>query len=96
MPTKDGRPRRIQIDSDGTVWFAEFKSGARKVAARRILGAGIAARDDEQRAIGNRGPERRDVAGLQNRAADRNADDAGTVLGCQKDALIDADAGVDV
>jgi virginiamycin B lyase len=28
LPTKDGRPRRIQIDSDGTVWFAEFKSGA--------------------------------------------------------------------
>jgi virginiamycin B lyase len=28
LPTADGRPRRIQIDSDGTVWFAEFKSGA--------------------------------------------------------------------
>jgi len=28
LPTVDGRPRRIQIDSDGTVWFAEFKSGA--------------------------------------------------------------------
>ncbi len=27
LPTKDGRPRRIQIDTDGTVWFAEFKSG---------------------------------------------------------------------
>ena len=28
LPTKDARPRRIQIDTDGTVWFAEFKSGA--------------------------------------------------------------------
>jgi len=28
LPTVDGRPRRIQIDTDGTVWFAEFKSGA--------------------------------------------------------------------
>jgi virginiamycin B lyase len=28
LPTADGRPRRIQIDTDGTVWFAEFKSGA--------------------------------------------------------------------
>jgi virginiamycin B lyase len=28
LPTADARPRRIQIDSDGTVWFAEFKSGA--------------------------------------------------------------------
>jgi virginiamycin B lyase len=28
LPTKDGRPRRILIDTDGTVWFAEFKSGA--------------------------------------------------------------------
>jgi virginiamycin B lyase len=27
LPTKDARPRRIQIDTDGTVWFAEFKSG---------------------------------------------------------------------
>jgi len=27
-PTQDARPRRIQIDSDGTVWFAEFRSGA--------------------------------------------------------------------
>jgi virginiamycin B lyase len=26
-PTKDGRPRRIQIGDDGTVWFAEFRSG---------------------------------------------------------------------
>jgi len=28
LPTKDARPRRIQIDTDGTVYFAEFKSGA--------------------------------------------------------------------
>ena len=28
LPTKDARPRRIQIDTDGVVWFAEFKSGA--------------------------------------------------------------------
>jgi virginiamycin B lyase len=27
VPTADARPRRIQIDSDGIVWFAEFKSG---------------------------------------------------------------------
>ncbi|HXJ00315.1 MAG TPA: carboxypeptidase regulatory-like domain-containing protein [Micropepsaceae bacterium] len=27
VPTNDARPRRIQIDSDGVVWFAEFKSG---------------------------------------------------------------------
>ena len=27
-PTPDARPRRIQIGADGTVWFAEFKSGA--------------------------------------------------------------------
>jgi virginiamycin B lyase len=27
-PTQDARPRRIQIDSDGTVWFAEFRAGA--------------------------------------------------------------------
>jgi virginiamycin B lyase len=26
-PTPDARPRRIQIGADGTVWFAEFKSG---------------------------------------------------------------------
>jgi virginiamycin B lyase len=26
-PTPDARPRRIQIDSDGTVWFAEFQAG---------------------------------------------------------------------
>ncbi len=26
-PTKDARPRRIQIDSDGIVWFAEFQAG---------------------------------------------------------------------
>jgi virginiamycin B lyase len=28
LPTADARPRRIQIEPDGTVWFAEFKSGA--------------------------------------------------------------------
>ena len=27
IPTADGRPRRIQIDPEGVVWFAEFKSG---------------------------------------------------------------------
>jgi virginiamycin B lyase len=27
LPTEDGRPRRIQIAEDGTVWFAEFRSG---------------------------------------------------------------------
>ena len=26
-PTPDARPRRIQIDTDGTVWFAEFQAG---------------------------------------------------------------------
>ena len=26
-PTKDGWPRRIEIDSDGMVWFAEFRGG---------------------------------------------------------------------
>jgi virginiamycin B lyase len=26
-PTADARPRRIQIDSEGTVWFAEFQAG---------------------------------------------------------------------
>jgi virginiamycin B lyase len=26
-PTTDGRPRRIQIADDGTVWFAEFRAG---------------------------------------------------------------------
>ncbi len=26
-PSKGGRPRRLQIDSDGTVWFAEFSGG---------------------------------------------------------------------
>lgn len=26
-PTTDGRPRRIQIADDGTIWFAEFRSG---------------------------------------------------------------------
>jgi virginiamycin B lyase len=26
-PTPDARPRRIQIDSDGTIWFAEFQAG---------------------------------------------------------------------
>jgi len=26
-PTKDGRPRRIQIGPDGAVWFAEFRAG---------------------------------------------------------------------
>jgi len=26
-PTADGRPRRIQIDSDGMVWFGEFEAG---------------------------------------------------------------------
>jgi len=26
-PTKDGRPRRIQIDGEGIVWFAEFNAG---------------------------------------------------------------------
>jgi virginiamycin B lyase len=27
LPTVDARPRRIVIDSDGTVWFAEFRTG---------------------------------------------------------------------
>lgn len=27
LPTEDGRPRRIQVADDGTIWFAEFKSG---------------------------------------------------------------------
>ncbi len=27
LPTADGRPRRIQIGADGSVWFAEFKAG---------------------------------------------------------------------
>jgi len=26
-PTPDARPRRIQVDADGTVWFAEFQAG---------------------------------------------------------------------
>jgi virginiamycin B lyase len=26
-PTPDARPRRIQIDTDGTIWFAEFQGG---------------------------------------------------------------------
>jgi virginiamycin B lyase len=26
-PTPDARPRRIQIDTDGTIWFAEFQAG---------------------------------------------------------------------
>jgi virginiamycin B lyase len=26
-PTTDGRPRRIQIADDGTIWFAEFRAG---------------------------------------------------------------------
>ena len=26
-PTDDARPRRIQIDSDGTIWFNEFQAG---------------------------------------------------------------------
>jgi virginiamycin B lyase len=26
-PTPDARPRRIQIDSDGTIWFNEFQAG---------------------------------------------------------------------
>lgn len=27
LPTEDGRPRRIQVAEDGTIWFAEFRSG---------------------------------------------------------------------
>jgi len=27
VPTPDARPRRIQVDTDGTVWFAEFQAG---------------------------------------------------------------------
>ena len=27
LPTANGRPRRIQVDSDGIVWFAEFDAG---------------------------------------------------------------------
>jgi virginiamycin B lyase len=27
QPTQAGYPRRIQVDADGTVWFAEFQSG---------------------------------------------------------------------
>jgi virginiamycin B lyase len=27
LPTINGRPRRIQVDSDGIVWFAEFDAG---------------------------------------------------------------------
>ena len=27
QPTKTGFPRRIQVDQDGTVWFAEFQAG---------------------------------------------------------------------
>ncbi len=26
-PTPDARPRRIQVDTDGTIWFAEFQGG---------------------------------------------------------------------
>ena len=26
-PTANGRPRRIQVDDDGIVWFAEFEAG---------------------------------------------------------------------
>ncbi|HEV2522903.1 MAG TPA: carboxypeptidase regulatory-like domain-containing protein [Candidatus Acidoferrales bacterium] len=26
-PTPDARPRRIQVDADGTIWFAEFQAG---------------------------------------------------------------------
>ena len=26
-PTTDGRPRRIQVADDGTIWFAEFRAG---------------------------------------------------------------------
>jgi streptogramin lyase len=27
MPTANGRPRRIQVDDKGIVWFAEFDAG---------------------------------------------------------------------
>jgi virginiamycin B lyase len=27
VPTPDARPRRIQVDTDGTIWFAEFQAG---------------------------------------------------------------------